>query len=277
MARCFRLLLLLIAFSAASQAKEEDDEPTAAPTQPPPPMTSSELWYDFSVWSSPMEPHRIHLEFVDVFNLALQDVSGASNKECGYWYMVPVASSRRTGGVTVAFVVPADKEAATVTNMMSSAQTGFASRFNARKAAVPELSVLASLTASDISVSSTSSNDHLDTTMLMSLAFGGWAFCVLAYVCVMLTLRRFYVKEFKAADVNQDRRLSRQEWIARFGTDQGFDAFDQDQSGEVDELEYSAAWAREFSDGTVSHHASNSTQICVSLLGFALASTRNDS
>ena len=45
-------------------------------------------------------------------------------------------------------------------------------------------------------------------------------------------------REFKSIDRDGDDRISRQEWIGRFGDDAGFDAHDRDHNGTVSRLEF---------------------------------------
>ena len=39
-------------------------------------------------------------------------------------------------------------------------------------------------------------------------------------------------------DTNNDEKLSREEWIARFGNDNLFDAYDTDRDGVIDPMEW---------------------------------------
>ena len=46
------------------------------------------------------------------------------------------------------------------------------------------------------------------------------------------------VREFHAADTNKDKKLSRAEWVAHFGSDKHFDEYDSDHDGLVDADEF---------------------------------------
>jgi len=43
---------------------------------------------------------------------------------------------------------------------------------------------------------------------------------------------------FSSMDENEDHRLNREEWVARFGSDKGFDLFDRNEDGLVDPNEW---------------------------------------
>merc|ERR1711990_969615 len=53
------------------------------------------------------------------------------------------------------------------------------------------------------------------------------------------------MKEFNSADANKDGKLSRAEWIARFGSDDHFDEYDLDHDGFVDADEFMKGKQRE--------------------------------
>merc|ERR1712176_1485521 len=51
--------------------------------------------------------------------------------------------------------------------------------------------------------------------------------------------------EFNAADRDGDGRITREEWIARYGSDARFDMYDLDSNGYVDAEEFQHVWAND--------------------------------
>ena len=70
---------------------------------------------------------------------------------------------------------------------------------------------------------------------------------------------RFYEaresSEFENIDTNKDRKLSRTEWIARFGNDDDFDDYDMDHDGFVEHEEFRTGKRR----ARTSHEVQNRT------------------
>ena len=59
----------------------------------------------------------------------------------------------------------------------------------------------------------------------------------------MLEFQQRIKKQFESADANGDGAIDRDEWMARFGTDEDFDCFDLDGDGRVTAKEWE--WKQE--------------------------------
>lgn len=170
------------------------------------------------------------------FDGALADVSGARLTQVGILY-VTAATSRRTSGVVIGFLVPSTRVPATVSSMVASGSSGFASAFNTRKTAANSLASISSLSPSDVKANNVESDDT-DTVLILSFGSMAWAFAMVVYCVAVYLLKGKCDKVFHAADSNGDGVVDRKEWTAMFGTDEEFDEYDANGDGLVTQKEY---------------------------------------